>query len=217
MTVFFIFVAIYIVLFLIIDILQKRVFITINWSRRATHILSGVVSFFLPVYLTRMQVVFISFSFVLVLAASKWMKMLSMHNTSRKTWGEILYPLAIALMALLFLPESIKAYQFGILVLAFADAFAGIVGEWLNYKPMQIGKHIKSLGGCITFFIVFLIISFGSFGFHSHLIIPILLGGLIFTAMEFFLVYGFDNLIIPIAAAYFFQLLSSNCSLLLNI
>jgi dolichol kinase len=208
MKTFLLFVFAYIALFLIIDVLQKKVFTQVKWSRRATHVLSGVISFYLPVYLGKKQVMFIGAIFVLVLAFSKWQKMLAMHNTKRQTWGELFYPLTIMLMPFYTLPHAVEAFQFGVLILAFADGLAGATGDWLKYKPVKIMGNTKTLSGSVTFFITafFSLIIMTGFSFEHPFVMVLLAMGL--TGLEFILVYGTDNLVLPLLAAWVFILLS---------
>lgn len=208
MKTFLLFFFAYIVLFLLIDVLQKKVFTKTKWSRRATHVLSGIITFYLPVYLEKWQVILIGGIFVVVLGFSKWRQLLSMHQTKRQTWGELFYPLAIMLMPLYTLPQSAEAFQFGVLILAFADGLAGAIGDWLQYKPIKIKGHVKTWSGSITFFVIALFSLFFMTGFtfeHAFAIILLALG---LTGLEFALVFGIDNLVLPLVAAWVFMFLT---------
>ena len=87
----FVFAAIFSILFVIIEVLQKFVFTKYKWSRKATHISMGFVLFYMPVYLNRNEIIILSLLFVFALALSKFKNILTLHNVARKTICEIFY------------------------------------------------------------------------------------------------------------------------------
>ncbi len=199
---FFIFCGAFIFLFLFIDLLQKKVWPNKQWSRKATHIGSAIISFYMPVYLTKSHVVGMGALFVVILGVSKWKKILAMHQVQRLTLGEVLYPLAVALMPFICLPESPASFQLGILVLGFSDGLAGVIGEWWNYKVFRLKNHRKSLGGAIVFFLVTFVILFffvgpGLMPMHWMVVFALAL-----ALVELGLVYGTDNLVLPVLVAW---------------
>ena len=201
MLAFFLFLISFGVLFFLVDFLQKKVITSLHWSRKATHVLSGPIIFLMPLSLTGKQVFWLAFIFVLVLTISKWNKILSLHNVERKTIGEVLYPLSICILSILCLPEHTKAFQIGTLVLAFSDGFSGIIGEALNFHTIHIFGNKKSLGGALTFFIVTFLILSGYHGFVQPGLIVIIGLSALLAGLEFILIYGSDNLVLPIATA----------------
>jgi phytol kinase len=199
---FLIFFLIFSALFLLIDVLQKKLFTQVQWSRKATHVLSGVTIYFMPLYLSRSEIIWLAIIFTLVLTASKWRTILSLHNVHRKTLGEIFYPFSVGVLSMLCLPQHQQAFQIGILVLAFSDGMAGIIGEIWDFRPISMFKNKKSIGGSITFFIVTCIILFSFHGFSAEHLYMIFAASIILTAVEFVLIYGFDNLALPILTAF---------------
>jgi phytol kinase len=201
MYIFLIFFFCFSALFLIIDVFQKKVFTRVQWSRKATHISSGIVIYYMPLFLSRIEIMGLAALFVIILTASKWKTILSLHNVQRKTLGEVFYPLSIGLLSIICLPQNITAFQISVFVLAFSDGLAAIIGEAWNFHPVELFRNKKSFGGAITFFIVTCIILFSFHGFSSanfYLIIGI---SIILTGIEFVLVYGFDNLVLPVLTA----------------
>ncbi len=201
MKIFLIFLISFLFLFLTIDFLQKKVFRHVQWSRKATHILSGVLIFPMPMYLGKTQIIWLAVIFSVILAISKWRNILSLHNVYRKTLGEVFYPLSILFLALICLPQYPVAFQSGVLVLAFSDGLTGIVGELWNFRPVKLFNNTKSIGGAIVFFAVTIIIFVGFHGFSIANFYLIIGAAFILTVVEFFLVYGFDNLALPILTA----------------
>jgi phytol kinase len=188
-------------LFILIDVLQKKVFTKYAWSRKATHISSGLVILLFPSYLTVTQIVVMSVLFIAFLFVSKVRNILSIHNIKRFSWGEVYYPLSIGVLALICLPSNVNAFYAGLLSLALSDAVAEIAGELLPIVKFKFGNHQKSLGGSLGFFIVtFCIMGFLYFPLGASLII-ILAIAIILTLVELVSFYGLDNLAVPILAA----------------
>ena len=211
---FFIFLVIFTIIFFGIDLIQKFTNNKSKWSRKATHVLSGIVVVFFPEFLNSVEIYALTIFFFFFLLVSKWKNILTLHDVSRTTYGELIYPLSILLMNYFFLPNDDYAFKIGILVLAFSDGLAGWIGEKLDYKPIFIFQHKKSIGGSMIFFIsTFLIFTF-FFGISFELILPILTISLALTILEFFVIFGFDNLVIPIAAGILSKLIFTNFNIL---
>lgn len=211
---FFIFLVIFTIIFFGIDLIQKFTNNKSKWSRKATHILSGIVVVFFPEFLSSAEIYALTIFFFFFLLVSKWKNILTLHDVSRTTYGELIYPLSILLLNYLFLPNDDYAFKIGILILAFSDGLAGWIGEKLDYKPIFIFQHKKSIGGSMIFFIsTFLIFTF-FFGISLELILPILTVSLALTILEFFVIFGFDNLVIPIVAGILSKLIFTNFNIL---
>ena len=158
---FFIFLLIFTIIFFGIDLIQKFTNNKSKWSRKATHVLSGIVVVFFPEFLNSVEIYALTIFFFFFLLVSKWKNILTLHDVSRTTYGELIYPLSILLLNYFFLPNDDYAFIIGILVLAFSDGLAGWIGEKLDYKPIFIFQHKKSIGGSMIFFIsTFLIFTF---------------------------------------------------------
>lgn len=211
---FFIFLVIFTIIFFGIDLIQKFTNNKSKWSRKATHVLSGIVVVFFPEFLNSVEIYSLTIFFFFFLLVSKWKNILTLHDVSRTTYGELIYPLSILLLNYFFLPNDDYAFKIGILVLAFSDGLAGWIGEKLDYKPIFIFQHKKSIGGSMIFFIsTFLIFTF-FFGISLELILPILTVSLALTILEFFVIFGFDNLVIPIVAGILSKLIFTNFNIL---
>ena len=115
--------------------------------------------------------------------------------------GEVFLPLGEAFSAVIFLPQAISAFQYGVLVMGFSDAFAGFVGERYGRHRINIFNNRKSLEGSLVFLLTTVLLTFllsPSLGPHL-ILIPLAL-----TLTELILGYGMDNLAIPILAALLF-------------
>lgn len=211
---FIIFLSIFTIIFFGIDLLQKIINEKSKWSRKATHILSGLVVVFFPEFLSSNEIYSLSIFFFFFLLLSKWKNILTLHNVKRKTYGELIYPISIILLNYFFLPNDAYAFKIGILVLAFSDGLAGWIGEKIDYKPIYVFKHKKSIGGSIIFLISTFLIYIAFFGAATEILIPILAVSLILTILEFFVILGFDNLIIPVAAGFLSKVIDMNFNIL---
>ncbi len=198
---FILFLFIYLCLFIGIDLLQKRIFSETIWSRKATHISSSVLTFFLPDYFSSNEIYLLAIIFIVFLGITKWKKLLSLHNVKRQTYGELIYPLSVLTMAFIFLPNNELSFKVGILVLGFSDGLAGWIGEKINYGVVSLFKHKKSIGGSIAFFLSTFIIFIIFFGFEPNMLL--LIGAsLVVTLVEFVVIYGFDNLAVPVITGF---------------
>jgi|TARA_B100001094_G_C18177266_1_gene798621 phytol kinase len=211
---FFIFLTIFTIIFFGIDLIQKFTNHKSKWSRKATHILSGIVVVFFPEFLSSAEIYALTIFFFFFLLVSKWKNILTLHDVSRTTYGELIYPISIFILNYLFLPNDAYAFKIGILVLAFSDGLAGWIGEKIDYQPVFIFQHKKSIGGSMIFFLSTFLIYSSFFGLSLELILPILSVSLALTILEFFVILGFDNLVIPIVAGLLSKLIFINFNIL---
>lgn len=188
-----------------IEFFKRRFSLPTLYTRRIIHIGTAVVAGIAPLFVTKDELIVVSIIFAVLLLAGHFSSLLSaIHDVERKTFGDVYLPLSIALSAQLFLPSHLMAFQFGIFIMGISDPLAGLVGE-------KFGKHIftiwgirKSLEGSLAFFVSALILLFLFAPNSGYLLILI---PTVLTLIEFLLVYGLDNLALPIVAGYLFQFL----------
>ena len=182
-------------------------------TRKVMHILAALVACLLPMWLPPSEIVGMALLFTGALALSKTFKILSsIHDVPRKTWGEVVFPLGIALVTSyvyglhatsagehLWGPYDYtgdEGYFFGMLVMGILDVGA----EWGGRipSPKWPGMHGKSLAGSATFFILGLGLGW-SFGLPISL--TFLIGLALLTLLEAYLSVGLDNLFLPLGGA----------------
>ncbi len=127
-----------------------------------------------------------------------------LHAVSRVSWGEMLFPLAVATVFVLADGNALL-YSVPILILTLADALAALIG--LRYGQMRFTTldGQKSLEGSFAFFLVsflcvhIVLLLFTDTGRAESLLIGAILGLLVmmFEAVAW---RGLDNLFIPLAA-----------------
>jgi|SRR3989344_5240963 len=186
-----------------IEILKRKFSLPTALTRRLTHIGTAVVAGIAPLFVGQKEIIIVSLIFAGILFISRRYNLFSsIHAVERTTYGEVFLPLGVALTTLLFLPHDLVAFQFGIFVMGISDPLAGFVGEKFGTHHIKILGNQKSLEGSLTFFISSLVLTFlfaQKFEYQS-LFIPLVL-----TFTEFGLVYGLDNLILPVVGAFLFQ------------
>ena len=74
----------------------------------------------------------------------------AVEDIDRNSYGTVAYGLAISLLLLLFWPEQAVAVCAGVLVMAFADGLAGLMGRGVSSPSWTVWHQRKSLAGTVT-------------------------------------------------------------------
>ena len=127
-----------------------------------------------------------------------------LHGVERSSWGELLFPVAIAVVFVLADGNALL-YVVPILILTLADAVAALIGLYYGQLQFSTLEGSKSLEGSFAFFIVtFLcvhvaVLLFSDAGRMESLLIGVLMGVIVmmFEAVAW---RGLDNLFIPVAS-----------------
>jgi phytol kinase len=172
-------------------------------TRKFVHVTVGTFVAFWPFYLSWRIIASLSLLFFIVIALSmRYGIFRSIHTVRRTTKGELLFALAIGLLALLATNKWV--FMASMLNLALGDGIAALVGilkgEGNEYK---VFGHTKSRAGTIAFLVTSFIISiiyitFSGAGFSltTLFVVPI-----IAALTENLAINGTDNLAIPILVA----------------
>jgi phytol kinase len=185
------------------EFIKRKYSVSVDITRRLIHIGTATVAVIAPLYVTKEILVLVSLIFAGVLFVGRTYNLFSaVHSVKRYTFGEVYLPLGVAITALIFLPQNIQAFQYGVLIMGISDAVGGFIGEKFGKHTLKIFQNNKTLEGSISFFLCSVIITtifYPVFGYWL-VIIPLVL-----TFVEIIFVYGLDNLVLPIIAAYLFQ------------
>lgn len=187
------------------EIITRKFRLPTAYTRRFIHIGTALVAGLAPLYATRDQLILVCVIFIIMLLVGRSYKLFSaIHTTDRKSFGDIYLPLGVILSALIFLPHDTQAFQFGILIMGISDAVAGFIGEKFGKHTIKVYNNKKSMEGSFAFFICSFLLTVAFFPFIGYeiFIIPIIL-----MMTELGLVHGFDNLVLPIIAAFLAKLL----------
>src|ERR1035441_9500990 len=93
------FALVFLIIFISVELIQRRTKMDHEYSRKLAHFLSGIVAFFMPYFLSRNAIVGLAVFFVLFLMATRfWGLFPSIHKVGRRTLGEVYFPAGIGLV-----------------------------------------------------------------------------------------------------------------------
>jgi phytol kinase len=174
-------------------------------TRKFVHVTVGSFVAFWPFYLSYRTIAWLSLLFFVVIAVSMRFEILhSIHAVQRTTKGELLFALAIGVIALLATNKWV--FMASMLNLALGDGVAALVGilkgEGNEYK---VFGHTKSRAGTLAFLvtsfiisIIYLLFSGAGFSLTTLIVVPICA-----ALTENVAINGTDNLAIPVIVALF--------------
>ena len=130
----------------------------------------------------------------------------SINSVGRRSLGTFFYALSIGILVAIFWPLQHPEYAvMGILVMAWGDGLAALIGQNFGKHPYQIAGMQKSWEGSLTmtmvsFWVILLIL--GSVqGLHWQIILTAIAVALVATGLESFSKFGIDNLTVPLGSA----------------
>lgn len=182
-------------------------------TRKLIHIGTGLIVFPAPLYIsTHVPLTVLCIAFAVVnFFAVRFFWFPGMHDTRRKTYGTVYYPLAIAGLAWLFWESHPEIFMTSVLVLSIADPCAAWAGE-RSKSPVRFNwcGDSKTVQGSIAMGVVTAgIVLAGSFvlngrgGFSLPTVVHAVLAGWIAAIAEAMSSRGSDNLSIPAAVSAF--------------
>ena len=193
------------VLFVACELLHRFTTLEGEITRKISHVGAGLIVFCMPwVIASHWTVLILAGGFAVILGGSKHLGLLpSVHQVDRKTRGAEYYPIAVYLI---FVLSAGNPLLFGvpILVMAFSDTGAALVGKRYGIVRYRVIEDYRSLGGSVTFFgltfaVVLVGLGLAGFGDLPSVLLITLLTALVATAVEGISVRGADNLLVPYA------------------
>jgi len=208
----------------IAEIARKLLKLSPELSRKFVHVMVGILVSLAPFFLTeKLPVIVLGILFtILNYVALKKDSLKGMHTTERVSFGTVYFPIAFTLLVVTFWDRNIVIFIVAMLILAFADTSATVVGERINSKHKFILWHDKkSWPGSMAFFITALGVMMISYpiytGFLNGNPLPIihLVGMSVFvsfvsTVAEAVSKRGSDNLTLTLTAALGMDLYLTN-------
>lgn len=191
------------------EILWRKKIIKGERARKYIHILTGVWMAFWPFYIP-FDGIFVLSAMALVLALySRYTRLFhAIYAVKRKTYGDILY--AVALLICAYLGREPWIFTVSILLLAVADGGAAVVGRlWgksSEYHTFKLPYLRKSILGTIAFAaLAVACVGVGWFvggddSLRQNLIAGFLILPIIATILENIVPFGFDNVVTPVVA-----------------
>ena len=187
-----------------VEIVSRRVRrLSPELVRKLAHMSSAVLASLLPFVLGFEQIALLGVLFAGVMAASQRLGIFrAIHGVARETYGEVLFPLGIAVLALAC-PRP-APFAFGVLVLGLGDGLAALVGERYGRRSIPLLRTHKTLWGTGAFLAASLVLAAG-FLFATGVSpwYAVAAGAAIaatLTPIELFLTRGFDNLALPLVS-----------------
>lgn len=136
------------------------------------------------------------------------MASLERDSSSGKSYGIILYPVAMIILVFISFVfcSDIRIGGLGLIALAYGDGIAALAGKKFNFLPIYIRGNKKTLSGSIAMFLVVMIMSSAYMfivGLSDTLSLNLLTSCAIAstaTLTELFTPSGADNLTIPLVS-----------------
>ena len=130
----------------------------------------------------------------------------TVEDVDRKSYGTLFYCLSLFILIYLYWNKDPTSLIAGFFIMTFGDGFAALIGKNFKSKNWIFLNQTKSLYGTTTMFITSLIIVFYLSYFKGYSFnVNILTIALLSTIIEQFSVFGIDNFIVPISAAFCFN------------
>ena len=130
----------------------------------------------------------------------------TIEDVDRKSYGTLFYCLSLFILIYLYWNKDPTSLIAGFFIMTFGDGFAGLIGKNFQSKSWFFLNQKKSFFGTITMFITSLIVIFGLSYFQKYsLSINMITIAFISTVIEQFSIFGIDNFIVPISAAFCFN------------
>lgn len=155
-------------LFASAEFIYHRFKVRAEITRKYVHVVTGLFTMVFPVFIqSHWLVLVLSVSFLVILVISLKINQLpSINNVSRVSRGSILYPIIVYLCYFIYQNQNhLIFFYVPILILAFCDPVAALVGKkWPKGRFTTFGQT-KTLSGSFAFFVLGLVMSFGLISF----------------------------------------------------
>jgi phytol kinase len=138
---------------------------------------------------------------------SYWLPILpGVNSVGRKSYGTFFYAVSMGLLIAIFWPLKRPEYAvLGILVMAWGDGLAAIVGQRWGRNPYKIWGNSKSVEGSFTLLLVsYIITTIVLYLAHGNLLWIWLVGipvAIVAVLLESCSQFGIDNLTLPLGTA----------------
>lgn len=191
----------FLALFTTIEVIARNRQLSIELSRKLAHILAATSVAFLPYITSFTTIIWLSVLCFGIMLVSRYRHIFrSIHAVARTSYGELFFPIAIIIVAVLF-PQA-HTFTYAMLVLALADGLAGLLGSYFGRATYIVGESHKSYFGSTIFFVVTMLVTLI---FNDQL--SILLVAATLTLVEAGSTKGIDNLLLPPLAAWLLTVL----------
>lgn len=179
-------------------------------ARKFIHILAGIHIAFWSHYVPIDGIVILGGIALTILLYSRQSKLFTaIYQVKRRTYGEILFAVAIIISAVL--AQEPWVFTVAILLLALADGGAAVVGRFWGMRNQYFVFGSPSLRKSVAGTLAYIVFAYaciaagwfvgGSKAIESNFVISLVVLPLIAALLENITPYGFDNIAIPIFAS----------------
>lgn len=128
----------------------------------------------------------------------------SINSVGRKSLGTFFYAVSMGILIAWFFPQHPQYAAIGILIMAWGDGLAALIGQNFGRHPYQVFGNAKSWEGSLTMAVVSYAVSFLTLmtveGNNWQIWIICSIVAITATALEAISKLGIDNLTVPIAS-----------------
>lgn len=184
-----------------------------EWSRKLVHIGAGPVVLIAWAFgVDKLIAVPAAGAITLLAALNHRVRVLpAIEDVERRSYGTIAYGASITLLLWLWWPAHPATVAAGVLVMAFGDGLAGLLGPLIASPSWNVFGERRSLAGTGAMALASLtvLLALGQLGGDpSPAVAEIALIALVATGLEQWALLGIDNFSVPMAVAGLWQVLS---------
>ena len=177
------------------ELLDRYTHLPREVHRKYAHILSGISILVASYYLNYPEMIIFSCALITASILAVLIHPKSMFGVKRKSIGNILFAIVTLCLTLLWVPDHTNYFRFGILILTIPDALAAIFGSQFGTYLPRFGKSY--LGSSVFFTSLFIL----TFVFTGNTLDTFFIT-ITITTLEFFSLYGTDNLTMPLLGSF---------------
>lgn len=183
---------------------KKRVNFLI--AKKIVHITAISITGISPYYVPADILIWIALSLTLINLILTYLGLFQKLNNNRKNWGVFYFSASFTLLVYLF-PNQPELVFYPMVILAFADGFAAIIGSTFGKHKFAFSGELKSIEGSVVFFLfsVFCLIALPKLLPFMELSITIqtaIFISLFLTLLEAQSIKERDNFWVPLGALY---------------
>jgi phytol kinase len=182
-----------------------------EWSRKLVHIGAGPVVLIAWAFgVERLIAVPAAAAITLLAALNHRVRVLpAIEDVERNSYGTVAYGASITLLLWLWWPDHPATVAAGVLVMAFGDGLAGLLGPLIPSPSWTVFGERRSLAGtaAMGFASLAVLLTLGLLG-GGPAPAPIALIALVATGLEQCALLGIDNISVPLSVAGLWRVLS---------
>ena len=196
------------ILVFIADVLSRILTDDPELTRKIVHIGSGNVILLAWWFNISAQVIVSAAIIAAAIAIASYIVPIlpSIESVGRKSFGTLFYAISMGVLTACFWENTPQYAVIGILVMAWGDGLAAIIGQRFGKHKYQIGQITKSWEGSLVMTAASLVVTIITLlaveGASWQILAISLLTAIIATFLEAFSKLGIDNLTVPLSSGF---------------